>query len=218
MRILASADLHGEHDVYRWLVSVADTAGADVVVLAGDLLGLPGGHDTVEESQRVDALAIEAILDAIRVPVLYIMGNDDMIELEPTNPNLRSLHGRRVELGEVNFVGYQYSLPLMGGVFEKPEEEIRRDLEALEPLVDSGTVLVTHSPAYRILDIGILERHAGSESIRDLVEKKKPRALIHGHIHDCFGVEGLHFNVAAAFRKRAVLIDAESLDHEFLAG
>ncbi|MDH3215161.1 MAG: hypothetical protein OEN01_02585 [Candidatus Krumholzibacteria bacterium] len=52
MRLLASADLHGDHEIYKWLVGVATEKGADVVVLAGDLLGAPSGFDSIEESQR----------------------------------------------------------------------------------------------------------------------------------------------------------------------
>jgi len=52
-------------------------------VLAGDLLGVPDGFTTVEEAQRQDAGTIASILRGAKVPVLYIMGNDDLVELEP---------------------------------------------------------------------------------------------------------------------------------------
>jgi Icc-related predicted phosphoesterase len=38
MRVLASADVHGELSVYEWLVDVARQIEADVLILAGDLL------------------------------------------------------------------------------------------------------------------------------------------------------------------------------------
>jgi Icc-related predicted phosphoesterase len=104
----------------------------------------------------------------------------------------------------------------MGGVYEKPEEEIREDVAVIEHFVGSNTVLVTHSPAYGILDIGILDRHAGSVAILELIDKKKPCAHIHGHIHFHFGRQGIHFNVAADTRERAVLIDLERMEHSIL--
>ena len=133
MRILAAADLHGKHEVYEWLVAVAAARDPDVVVLAGDLLGFPHGYDTVAAAQAADRELVLKHLSRLGRPVMYLMGNDDWIELSAQSADHRSVHGRRLEYGGFNFVGYQYTLPFMGGVHEKPEEEIRADLATLEP-------------------------------------------------------------------------------------
>ena len=213
MRILAASDIHGSHDVYRWLASLADAIPVEALLLAGDLLGVPDGFETVEAAQQSDADSIATILGAVTVPVYYIMGNDDFVELSPTSQRVRSLNLRRVDVGAYNFVGYQYTLPFMGGVFEKPEEAIARDLESLASAMDDRTVLVTHGPALGILDSTLLGP-AGSASLRDTIEKLGVRAHIHGHIHSCFGRNGLHFNVASALKRRAMLIDLETMLHE----
>jgi len=212
MRILAASDIHGSHVVYEWIVERAAARSVDALVLAGDLLGCPDGYDVVEDAQRQDASAIVKILQRTRVPVYYIMGNDDLVELDPRSDQFIPIHARRVELAKANLVGYQYSLPFMGGVYEKPEDEIRADLRRLEALVDTDTVLVTHNPAYGVLDLGVLDIHAGSPSIMDLVRNRRVRAHIHGHIHQCFGHVGRHFNVASGGKCRAMLMDLESLD------
>jgi Icc-related predicted phosphoesterase len=216
MRLLATADLHGEREVLLWLAEVVVGVNPDAVVVAGDILGCPAGYDTVEEAQADDAAWHCARFEELGVPVLYIMGNDDLVELRPGSDRLQSLHGRRVDVAGEGFVGYQHSLPFMGGVNERPEEEIREDLAALETLVDERTVLVTHSPARDVLDVGMLGMHAGSESIRDLVRRRRPRLHIHGHIHQQFGRDGCHFNVASAGERRAMLIDTETMEHEIL--
>jgi Icc-related predicted phosphoesterase len=69
-----------------------------------------------------------------------------------------------------SFVGYQYSLPFMGGTFERPEAQIKDELETLKPMLDSGTVFVSHSPAIGILDPGVGDKQIGSRSIRELLE------------------------------------------------
>jgi len=212
MKILACADIHGEHPTYAWLVHCARETGCAAIVLAGDLLGCPEDHPSVEDAQRADAAAIASMLEESEVPVLYIMGNDDLVEFEPGAGSLRPLHGRRIDIGGYNFVGYRYSLPFICQDTEKPEEEIARDLVALQDLVDEATVLVTHSPAFGILDVGILCRHAGSTSLLDLVERRQPRVHVHGHVHSKFGRQGRHFNVAAGGFRRAVRIDLESLE------
>ena len=141
------------------------------------------------------------------------MGNDDWVDLEPANEGIRSLHGKRVDEDEFNFIGYQYTLPFMGGVNERPEEAIASDLSSLEPLMDERTVLVTHSPAAGILDSTLLGP-AGSMSLRDVIARRRVSAHIHGHIHGTFGRSGRHFNVTAGRNRRAVIIDLKSMIHE----
>ena len=213
MRILATADIHGDAAVLAWLVRAVAATGVDALVLAGDLLACPRRYDDVREGHAADAARTVAVLEQVRVPVLFVMGNDDMASLQPESARIRTLHGVRVECSGYGFVGYPYTLPFMGGEFERPEDEIARDLAELEDLVDSRTVLVTHGPAYGHLDVGVLDEHSGSRSLLELVERKRPRAHIHGHIHREFGRDGVHFNVAAAMRRRAVLLDLDRLEH-----
>jgi Icc-related predicted phosphoesterase len=212
MKILAASDLHGNQIAYEWLAQTARDRRVKLVVLAGDLLGCPEGYQTVEAGQRHDAQTVIHILEAIQTPILYIMGNDDFVDLNPASDQFTSLHGRRIEVGGFNLVGYQYSLPFMGGVYEKREEAIRDDLVQLRSSIDTETVLVTHSPAYGVLDTGIQDIHAGSRSIQDVVRDCDVRAHIHGHIHGCFGRSGRHFNVAAGGQCRAMVINLETLE------
>jgi predicted phosphodiesterase len=55
MRVLASSDIHGNRRTYQWITGIVREWSADVIVLAGDL----------------------------SLPVLYIMGNDDLVEVNP---------------------------------------------------------------------------------------------------------------------------------------
>jgi Icc-related predicted phosphoesterase len=215
MRILAAADLHGDRGCYRWIASAAAQRGVDAVVLAGDLLGGPGDLMSVEDAQRAQAAEIESILAPLApsVPVFYVMGNDDWVDLEPRGPGLVPIHGRRVEHAGFTFVGYACTLPFVGGPFEKPETEIAEDLARIEPLVDARTVLVTHGPVAGILDSTEFGP-AGSVSLRDLVARRAPAAHVHGHVHSSFGRVGRHFNVAAGGLRRAMLIDLPALTHE----
>lgn len=216
MRILAGADLHGVLGVYEWLVATAKSQCPDVVVLAGDLLGVPDGFDDIASAQAHDRHRVLEHLARIDQPVMYVMGNDDWIDLEPDSSRQRSIHGRRVNYGSSNFVGYQYTLPFMGGVNERSEEQMREDLRSLERDVDGETILVTHGPAYGILDRGILDRPAGSRALSELTSRRAFRVHVHGHIHREFGRHGRHFNVASGGQKRAMIIDVSELSHEVL--
>jgi Icc-related predicted phosphoesterase len=217
LRILAASDIHGNHETYRWLAACVPDSNVEAVVLAGDLLGIPDGFASVEEAQRADARWICALLAGLpaSLPVFYVMGNDDWTNLDPPPGHIQSLHMTRRGFGDFNFVGYQYTLPFMGGVFEKPETEIREDLLALGPLVDDRTVLVTHGPSAGILDSTRLGP-AGSTALGDFVLRHRVRAHIHGHIHGSFGRIDNRFNVAAGRERRAMIIDLAAMKHDVL--
>src|SRR5215471_9274697 len=214
MRVLAAADVHGKWPVYQWLVTVAREYRVQAMVLAGDLLGCPDGFDTPQQAQQHEARILVQFLEGAGVPVFYIMGNDDLVVLNSRSNRVQSLHGRRVRAGHFAFVGYQYSLPFMGGTFEKPEAGIAKDLRDLTELLRAETVFVTHSPIFGVLDPGFGETQIGSRSLAEFLAKKPFLVHIHGHSHAGFGREGRHFNVASVGRERAMVIDLETLQHE----
>ena len=212
MKVLAAADIHGVTGVYEWLRGRALELKVDLVVLAGDLSG--GSWD--EEEQRREARTLVSVFKRFPVTTLYLMGNDDFFALDYEDERVRPLHGRRLEFAGYGFVGYQYTTPFVGSLHEKPEEEIEKDLKTLETLLDDRTVLVTHGPAFGVLDRVYAGEHVGSHSLAALLARRPVLAHIHGHIHQCFGREGNHFNVAAAGRRRAVLIELPGLSHQVL--
>jgi Icc-related predicted phosphoesterase len=85
MKVLASADVHGIHAVYDWLLAVASERHVTAMVLAGDLLGCLDGFDTAEEAQTHKATQLVELLESASMPVLYIMGNDDLVELNSSS-------------------------------------------------------------------------------------------------------------------------------------
>jgi Icc-related predicted phosphoesterase len=131
------------------------------------------------------------------------------VELPVGSERVQSLHGRRVQVGSDAFVGYQYSLPFMGGTFEKPKAGIATDLKALERLVDARTVFVSHSPA-----LGLGETRIGSHSLGGFLKRQAVLAHIHGHSHAGFGRHGVHFNVASGGLERAMILDLATMKHE----
>jgi uncharacterized protein len=216
MKILAAADIHGKHSFYVSLLNAVTPSDAQAIVLAGDLLGYAPGFEKAEDAQRADAEEILRSLETSRVPVIYILGNDDLIDFRPGSGPMRPIHGTRLDFGQYNFVGYRYSLPFMGAIYEKTEKEIARDLAGMAGLADDHTVFVTHSPAKGILDRTMILTHAGSVAILDFIEKSRVRAHIHGHIHGGFGRDGRHFNVAALSSAKAMLIDLDRMTHRVI--
>jgi Icc-related predicted phosphoesterase len=211
MRILAAADIHGSLEVYRWLTEQSELA--DAMVLAGDLFDAD-----FADQQRLQAEKILEILPRSNCPVFYIMGNDDNVGLDYLDALIKPLHGCRAEFDSYNFVGYQYTPPFFGETFVKKDSEIDADLRAMDGgAVDESTIFVTHTPAYGSLDL-CDTGHVGSKALADFLNRNPVLVHIHGHIHHAFGVDGYHFNVASAARRRAMLIDLPSLKYEVLQG
>jgi Icc-related predicted phosphoesterase len=202
--------------VYDWLLNIGAERQVDAIILAGDLLGRLDGFDTPEEAQTREAALLVDLLDSASVPVFYTMGNDDLVDLNSSSAAVQSIHARRVEFGDVNLVGYQYSLPFMGGTFEKPDTSIDADLASLASLFDAKTVFVSHSPAFGILDPSFGDALIGSDSLRTRLESSPFLAHIHGHSHAGFGRFGKHFNVASGGRARATMLDLSTMEHEFI--
>ena len=75
MRILAMSDLHGHHEVYRAIPDLVRRHAVEAVILAGDLLGVPEGYETIEAGQRADAEAIVGILAGLPAPVHNCFGS-----------------------------------------------------------------------------------------------------------------------------------------------
>jgi Icc-related predicted phosphoesterase len=72
MRLLACADVHGDHEVYSWLAETARRLEPDALVLPGDLLGFPSGYQTWERAQEADARAIVGLLARAGVTVYFV--------------------------------------------------------------------------------------------------------------------------------------------------
>jgi uncharacterized protein len=212
MRILAIADIHGIVRVYEWLVELVEEHQIDLLLIAGDLFA-----GDWEDGQREQARQIIPVLKRVAAPCFYIMGNDDNVALDFEDEQIKSLHGTRLSLGTYNLVGYQYTTPsFVGKMFVKSEEVIHEDLQSLERLLEEPTILVTHAPAYGVLDRSFDGEHVGSRALGALLHRRPVLMHIHGHIHGDFGRDKNHFNVAAAGQRRAILIDLPSLAHQVL--
>jgi hypothetical protein len=212
MRILAIADIHGVISVYEWLVELVEEHQVDLLLIAGDLFA-----GDWEDGQREQARQIIPVLKRVAAPCFYIMGNDDNVALDFEDEQIKPLHGRGLSCRTYNLVGYQYTAPsFVGKMFVKTEEEIDKDLQSLERLLEEPTILVTHAPAYGVLDRSFDGEHVGSRALGALLDRRPVLLHIHGHIHGDFGRHENHFNVAAAGQRRAVVIDLPSLNYQVL--
>lgn len=184
MRILVVADFHGlpigDKNLSRFL-----QRAYDCLILIGDLTDF--GPVSIAED-------ILARVETAKVPTFAIPGNCDpksIIQvLEKYHVNL---HCKSAKLDDVTFVGFGGSnITPFNTPFEFTEEEIKEELENLTRTVDENWVLVTHAPPHGTnVDQTSGGQHAGSKSIKQLIQQKQPLAAFCAHIHEARSTDKL---------------------------
>ena len=163
---------------------------------------------------------VRAILARAGKPIYVVPGNHDLTSWATEGPVV-NIDGRRKEYGPINLVGYRWT------TLDRSERDQRRDLRRLRRLIDSNTVLVSHSPPYSIFDheeresLGTL--HYGSREIAKIVEKQRPSLFVCGHVHRQFGRQDDFINCAFPTRRQFVAVDlvrktSEHVDSGIQAG
>ncbi|MDP6778935.1 MAG: metallophosphoesterase, partial [Candidatus Latescibacteria bacterium] len=164
MIAVALADIHG--DTSRLVEMADDLAGADVVLLVGDI---------TDFGRRQE---IRTVVDAVRgcnERILAVPGNCDYPEVaDYLSEEGINLHRTWCEVEGVAFVGLGGSLPCPG---QTPVEYSDAELgvflhEATTGLAaEMPMVLVTHEPPYGTdVDKAYTGEHVGSEAVRRFIE------------------------------------------------
>ena len=185
MKILHISDTHGAHH------RLCDLPEADVVVHSGDFCMIE------EEREILDFL--NWFCDLPYRHKIFICGNhDDSLydkNIEGLDSNVHYLRNSGVEIDGLKF----YGVPMF-------MEDCATDRHARNyaDIPGDTDILITHSPAYGILDlddsIGSELIHYGSEEILERVMKIHPRAHLFGHVHRQHGVmekDGIIFSNGA---------------------
>jgi Icc-related predicted phosphoesterase len=177
MRVLAFSDLHRDRDRARGVVEKA--AKADVVIGAGDFcMWHIGLGRTIE------------VLRAIERPTVLVPGNHERAEALRRAvadwPAATVLHGEALEIGGMQFFGLGAAVPPapLPWSFDLDEDAARQRLSACP----ADGVLVVHAPPHGHVDVAF-GRHLGSRAVLETVHERRPRLVVCGHIHQCWGRE-----------------------------
>ncbi|MFC3614676.1 metallophosphoesterase [Lutimaribacter marinistellae] len=178
MKILAFSDLHMARA--RAADLVAASAGADLVIGAGDYCNMRQGLDEVM-----------AMLAGVDAPLVLVPGNaESAAELKDAAPKgVITLHGQGMEFDGIEIFGLGYGVPPTPfGAWSCDHSEA----EAAELLArcDHADILVTHSPPKGLGDVTSQGSSVGSTAIRDAIERLRPKLALCGHIHDSWGARG----------------------------
>lgn len=233
MSVAAISDIHGRlHDL-----NTADFAGADLVLLAGDIVPLDTQR-VVDRSLAWLHGEFAAWLDEMppEAPVVLVAGNHDfaLATIGAGEPGVhRGLFGCRqliyvqdasVEVCGLSLYGTPWIPFLSGGwAFTAPSSFGGRFLaEKFSAIPEGLDILLTHTPMRGYLDRDVdslpatprdRPPHLGSGALLRAVQTRRPRLHVCGHVHEGRGATGIR--VGESWRDWTVIANVTSLDGRY---
>ncbi len=178
MNIVAISDTHGKHNQ----LSLPE---GDVLIHAGDV------------SSRGSEYEIRIFLDWFASLdfkyKIFIAGNHDFFLERASNKAIDKilpheviyLNDSGVEIEDLHIWGSPVTPWFYDWAFNRERgQEIKKHWDLIP---DATDILITHGPAYGILDLTIHNIHVGCEELKDKIESIKPKVHIFGHIHEAYG-------------------------------
>lgn len=183
MKILQVSDIHSHH---KKLMEHLKNNRADLIIITGDItqFGPPElGEDILNDISTFDT------------PVLAIPGNCDPVEISGRIDNSRAVnvHGRSLVINGIGICGFGGSNHTPFNTPQEFEEvEIYDGVSSAIKGVSQEKIslLLTHAPPYGTkTDTLPSGDHAGSTSIRKIIEEYQPTVNLCGHIHESRGID-----------------------------
>ena len=172
MNLLLISD---EEDKYLWdFYKPGRLKGIDLILSAGDL----------------KAEYLSFLVTMANRPLLYVPGNHDGGYAQRPPEGCQCVDGKLVTVGGLRILGLGGSALYNGGPHQYTEKQMRRRIDRLRlklALAGGVDIVLTHAPVQGFGDEDNMT-HRGFEAFLPLLDKYKPRYLVHGHIHQRYGV------------------------------
>jgi uncharacterized protein len=183
LRLLLLSDIHGRVPAIRRILSEARPLGVDAVIASGDL---------TDFGSLANAAEILNELSVLGAPIFFVPGNCDtpLLGREEVLSGSVNLHGRCGAIGDFALIGVGGSTPTpFDTLFELSEESTKRALDkAYTSVRQRRFAVVSHVPPLDTsVDVTLSGDHAGSNAVREFIERTRPLLVVCGHIHEAKG-------------------------------
>ena len=194
-RILAASDFHGDSETAKKLAETAVKKNVDLVVLAGDIVGLI-------ETENILKPFVEK-----GKKVVFVPGN---WESTTTANILTKLYGAKnvgehyVKLDNVGIFGVGSPDWRMSLNEKETFSKLKKDFEKIKDLEKKIMVSHIHAAGTRAEFSGF----KGSKALRKAIEEFQPDIFLSGHIHEAEGLsEKIGETKVFSIGKKGIIID-----------
>jgi len=201
-KIVFISDTHNKH---KHLTSNAYgniLGSGDILVHAGDCTSMGQKHEITQFLEWFSNTEFEH--------KIFIAGNHDFgfeeqtdIAQEYKNLGITYLFDNDITIDGIKFYGSPWQPEFHNWAFNLPRgEELAAKWGKIPDDVD---ILITHGPAYGILDYAPIGGHVGCEELYRKIVEVKPKIHVCGHIHDSYGQKsmgGIEFLNASTLNDR----------------
>lgn len=148
-------------------------------------------YDLIISSGDLKASYLSFLVTMARCPVLYVHGNHDESYDRKPPEGCDCIDDHIIEYGGLRILGLGGCPWYHPGKYQFTEQDMKKRLRKLKfALWKAGGVdiVVTHAPPK---GVGDLEdpAHQGFEMLLELIEKYRPKYLLHGHVHLRYGID-----------------------------
>lgn len=170
MKILAISDVESKH-----LLDFFDAKkyeDVDLILSAGDLKGT----------------YLSYVVTMVNKPLLYVHGNHDISLVNAPAEGCECIDDGVIEFKGLRIAGLGGCMTYNGKELQFTESEmawrITKNVFKYRKGID---ILLTHAPVFGIGD-GKDQAHVGYQSFIKMLDKYKPRLMVHGHMHLNYGI------------------------------
>lgn len=171
MKILLISD---EEDKFLWdYYRPGNLKGIDMILSAGDL----------------KAEYLTFLVTMANRPLLYVRGNHDTGYQHRPPEGCLCIDDKLVTVGGLRILGLGGSMLYNGGPYQYTERQMEWRIKKLYLKIrryGGVDIVLTHAPVRGFGDQDDLP-HWGFEVFKPLMDKFRPRYLVHGHIHQRYG-------------------------------
>jgi Icc-related predicted phosphoesterase len=201
-KITFISDTHNKH---KHLTS----KGMGNILGSGDILVHAGDSTSMGQKHEIEQF-LKWFSNTDFEHKIFIAGNHDFgfeketdIDQQFKDLGVTYLFDNDVTINGIKFYGSPWQPEFYNWAFNLPRgEELAAKWEKIPDDVD---ILITHGPAYGILDYAPIGGHVGCEELYRKIVEVKPKIHVCGHIHDSYGQKtmgGIEFLNASTLNDR----------------
>lgn len=147
------------------------------------------GYDLIISCGDLNAKYLSFIVTMARVPVLYIHGNHDVGYARSQPEGCDCIDDQLIVYKGVRILGLGGCKKYRNAPYQYTEKEMQKRIRKLRWKLwrhKGVDIVVTHAPPAGVGDADDVA-HQGFEALLKLLDKYRPKYLLHGHVHLSYG-------------------------------